>query len=110
MPREERRILTEEEKLDLLSKHQQGYICLEPLEGNTRAEIQFAHIYNYADGYPQDLSNFAPVHASPDERKLNCHGAKGRKTPIEYREEIRIRKTLDKVQGLGDGSPRAVQP
>lgn len=109
MPREERRILTEEEKLDLLSKHQQCYICLEPLEGYTRAEIQFDHIYNYADGYPQDLSNFAPVHASPDVRKLNCHGAKGRKAPIEYREEVRIRKTLDKVQGLGDLRPSAVQ-
>jgi hypothetical protein len=109
MPKEDRRILTEEEKLELLSKHQQCYICLEPLEGYTRAEIQFDHIYNYADGYPQELSNFAPVHASPDERKLNCHGAKGRKLPIEYREEVRIKKTLDRVQGLGDLCPSAVQ-
>ena len=70
MPKEERRILTEEEKKELLEKHKICYICDDPLESYTRAEIQFDHIYNYADGYPQDLSNFAPVHASPD--KLFC--------------------------------------
>lgn len=108
MAKEERRILTEEEKQDLLAKHENCYICLDSLEGYSREEIQFDHIYNYADGYPQDLSNFAPVHASMDERKLNCHAAKGRKAPIEYREEVRIKKRLKAVQGLADLCPSAV--
>lgn len=108
MPKEERRILTEEEKQSLLTRHNDCYICGETLEGYSRSEIQFDHIYNYADGYPQELSNFAPVHASPDERKLNCHAAKGRKAPIDYREEVRIRKRLASVQGLADLCPNAI--
>jgi hypothetical protein len=109
MPKEDRRILTEDEKLDLLAKHNQCYICLGKLEGYERNEIQFDHIYNYADGYPQELSNFAPVHASIDERKLNCHSAKGRKLPIDYREEVRIKSKLSKVQGLSDLCKKAIQ-
>jgi hypothetical protein len=108
MPKEERRTLTEEEKNELLEKHRNCYICNQTLEGYSRAEIQFDHIYNYADGYPQDLSNFAPVHASPDERKLDCHSAKGRKAPIDYREEVRIKERLKSVKGLSDLCPNAV--
>ena len=108
MPKEERRILTEEEKNEFVEKHKNCYICNQTLEGYSRAEIQFDHIYNYVDGYPQELSNFAPVHASPDERKLNCHSAKGRKAPIDYREEVRIRERLRNVQGLADLCPTAV--
>lgn len=109
MVKEERRILTEPEKVSLLEKHKQCYICLETLEGYGRDEIQFDHIYNYADGFSQELCNFAPVHASQDERKRNCHKAKGRKAPIEYREEIRINKSLKIVHGLADLCPNAVQ-
>ena len=108
MPKEERRILTEEEKSELLAKHKNCYICNQTLEGYSRAEIQFDHIYNYADGYPQELSNFAPVHASADERKLNCHSMKGRKAPIDYREEVRIKEHLRNVQGLADLCPTAI--
>jgi len=108
MPKEERHILTEEEKKELLEKHKNCYICNDTLEGYSREEIQFDHIYSYADGYPQELSNFAPVHASPDERKLNCHAAKGRKMPIHYREEVRIKRCLTSVQGFADLCPSAV--
>ncbi len=108
MPNEERRILTEEEKLALLSKHKYCYICNEPLDGYAREEIEFDHIYNYADGYPQELSNFAPVHASPHQNKLNCHAGKGRKTPFDYREELRIKKLLKNVHGLADLCQSAV--
>lgn len=108
MPKEERRILTEDEKNGLLEKHKNCYICNKTLEGYDRSEIQFDHIYNYADGYPQELSNFAPVHASKDERKLNCHFEKGRKTPIDYREEVRIKEQLKNVKGLSDLCPNAV--
>ena len=100
MPKDERRILTEEEKTELLVKHRNCYICNKTLESYERAEIQFDHIYNYADGYPQELCNFAPVHASSDERKLNCHSSKGRKSPIDYREEVRIKERLKTIKGL----------
>jgi hypothetical protein len=108
MADEKRRVLTPNEKSELLSKHKDCYICLEPLENYEAEEIQFDHIYNYADGYPQELSNFAPVHASTDIRKQNCHSAKGRKSPYEYREEVRIKKQLSKVTGLKDLCPRAI--
>jgi hypothetical protein len=108
MAEEKRRVLTQTEKSELLSKHEVCYICLELLDGYEPDEIQFDHIYNYADGYPQELSNFAPVHASSDPRKLNCHAAKGRKSPFEYREEVRIKKKLDEVKGLKDLCPTAV--
>ncbi|GAH41806.1 unnamed protein product [marine sediment metagenome] len=94
MPKEQRRVLTQDEKSELLNKHRVCYICLKTLEGYSSEEIEFDHIYNYADGYPQDLSNFAPVHASKDPRKLNCHKAKGRKNPYEYREELSYNRIL----------------
>lgn len=108
MPIEEKRTLTEDEKQTLLAKHSICYICLEPLEGYERSEIQFDHIYSYADGYSQELANFAPVHASTKEHKLNCHSAKGRKSPAEYREELRIRKKLRDVKGLSSLCPEAI--
>lgn len=109
MPKEKRRVLTQDEKSELLSKHEVCYMCLETLEGYSSDEIEFDHIYNYADGYPQDLSNFAPVHASKDPRKLNCHKAKGRKSPHEYREELRIKSKLEEISGLKDLCQTAVQ-
>lgn len=108
MPKDERRTLTEEEKQELLDKHTTCYICNQTLEGYSREEIQFDHIYSYADGYSQELSNFAPVHASPDDRKRDCHSAKGRKAPIDYREEVRIRERLKSVAGLSDLCASAV--
>jgi len=109
MPKEERKVLTQDEKSKLLKKHKVCYICLETLEGYSPEEIEFDHIYNYADGYSQDLSNFAPVHASKDLRKLNCHKAKGRKSPYRYREELRIKSKLEKISGLKDLCQIAVQ-
>lgn len=108
MPKEERRILTEAEKQELLKKHLECYICREPLAGYDRSEIEFDHIYDYESGYPQDLNNFAPVHASSKDGKLNCHGAKGRKSPVEYREELRIKRKLKNVTGLGSLCPAAI--
>ena len=109
MANEKRRILDDEEKVKLLSDHPNCYICNEPLAGYDKSEIQFDHIYNYADGYPQENSNFAPVHASKDERKLNCHKAKGQKSPIAYREELRITNKLKTINGLGDLCTSAIQ-
>jgi len=105
---EDRKVLTQEEKDQLRKKHNVCYICLEPLDGYSPEELQYDHIYNYADGYPQDLSNFAPVHASKNDRKLNCHKAKVRKSPVEYREELRILNRLKNVNGLKDVCKKAL--
>jgi len=106
--KEERRVLTAEEKEDLRGKHTVCYICLDPLENYSANEIQYDHIYNYADGYPQDLSNFAPVHASSEPKKANCHKSKGKKSPVEYREELRVLKALKTITGLKDLCPKAI--
>ena len=102
MPDEKRRTLTAAEKTDLREKNKNCYICLEPLMGYADNEIEYDHIYSYADGYPQDLTNFAPVHASSDPHKRNCHAEKGRKSPVEYREELRIKRELEGVTGIKD--------
>lgn len=109
MQTEKRRVLTPQEKLKLRAKHHVCYICIEPIDGYEENEIQYDHIYNYADGYPQDLSNFAPVHASKDSNKRNCHKDKGRKSPDEYREELRVKKALKDVSGLKDLRPSALK-
>jgi len=109
MLKEQRRVLTQDEKSEILNKHSACYICLKTLGGYSSEEIEFDHIYNYADGYPQDLSNFAPVHASKDPRKLNCHKTKGRKNPYEYREELRIISKLEEISGLKELCPSAVK-
>jgi hypothetical protein len=106
--KEDRRVLTAEEKAELRGKHSVCYICLNPLENYADNEIEYDHIYNYADGYPQELSNFAPVHASHDPNKANCHKSKGKKSPVDYREELRILKALKRITGLKDLCPKAV--
>ena len=100
--KKDRRILTEEEKVSFLLKYKECYICQKPLEGYGKDEIEFDHIYAYADGYSQELSNFAPVHASNNPHKLCCHRLKGRKSPIDYREELRIQNKLEQITGLKD--------
>ena len=97
----ERRRLTEKEKEQLLQGWSTCYICEASLEGYTRDEIEFDHIYAYADEYSQELSNFAPVHASSTGKK-NCHAAKGRKSPYQYKEELRIERKLQEISGLKD--------
>jgi len=108
MPDEKRRVLTPEERAELLAKDSVCYICLEPLVNYDNDEIEFDHIYSYADGHSQELSNFAPVHASDDPRKNNCHRAKGRTSPYDYREELRITRALKNITGLKDLCPGAV--
>lgn len=108
MTDEKRRVLNIEEKTELLKKHNVCYICLESLINYSHDEIEFDHIYSYADGHSQDLSNFAPVHASDDARKKDCHRAKGRKSPYEYREEVRVTSTIEKITGLKDLCPNAL--
>jgi len=109
MTREQRRILTEAEKAQLRKKWPVCYICEEPLNGYDEQEVEYDHIYDFASGYSQDLSNFAPVHASGDPAKRNCHRGKGRRNPYEYKEYLRITRKLDSVSGLKDLCPKARQ-
>lgn len=109
MTREQRRILTEAEKAQLRKKWPVCYICEEPLNGYDEQEVEYDHIYDFASGYSQDLSNFAPVHASGDPAKRNCHRGKGRRNPSEYKEYLRITRRLDSVSGLKDLCPKARQ-
>lgn len=103
-----RRILTPEEKQQVRQQFQNTcYLCEGSLDDYGDAEIQYDHIYAFAEGYPQDFSNFAPVHASRDDAKKNCHAAKGRKSPHEYKEELRIRKIMEAVTGLKSLCPTA---
>lgn len=104
----ERRVLTEEEKVHVREQFQNTcYLCGTTLGGYEDNEIQHDHIYAYADGYSQDIANFAPVHASTSTGKRNCHKAKGRKSPYEYKEELRIRGAMQGVTGLKDVVPHA---
>lgn len=99
----ERRILTEEEKQQVwVDFGNLCYLCGTSLEGYDPDEIEYDHIYAYADGYSQDLSNFAPVHASSRAGRKNCHQDKGRKSPYEYREELRIQQLMQNISGLRD--------
>jgi len=104
---EKRRILTSEEKKKLRQLWPKCYICEESFDGYDDSEIEYDHIYAYAKGYPQDLEYFAPIHASNQPNKRNCHKAKGVKSPIEYKEEIRIRSLLSKVKELRHLCPSA---
>lgn len=109
MKRDKRKILDENEKAQLLKTSATCYICEKSLKGYSKDEIEYDHIYNFADGYPQTISNFAPVHASKDSRRLNCHKEKGQKSPIKYKEELRIKDKLSQIKGLGDLCPSAIQ-
>jgi hypothetical protein len=100
MTTEKRRILTADEKKHVRKQWPKCYICEESFEGYDDSEIEYDHIYAYAKGYSQDLEHFAPVHASDQPRKRNCHKSKGTKSPIEYKEEIRIKGLLSTVKEL----------
>lgn len=99
----ERRILNPGEKETVRGNFRDiCYICETTLNDYDASEIEYDHIYDYAGGYPQELSDFAPVHASARPDRLNCHKDKGRKSPYEYKEEKRIERVMQGVTGLGD--------
>lgn len=100
MTTEKRRVLTTEEKKQLKQQWPKCYICEKSFEDYDESEIEYDHIYAFAKGYSQDLENFAPIHASNKTDKLNCHKEKGTKSPIEYKEEVRIKSLLSKVKEL----------
>jgi hypothetical protein len=101
----ERRNLTDEEKKFVREKYgNRCYICELPLDGYDNGEIQYDHIYAHATEIAggEELDKFAPIHASSNPSKRNCHGGKGTKTWFEYKEEIRIKNKLSTISGLKD--------
>jgi len=101
----ERYIPTEAEKNQLREKYGNCcYICDASLEGYDDTEIQYDHIYAHATDIAggENLGNFAPIHASSDPAKRNCHAGKGTKTFFDYKEELRIKNKLADITGLKD--------
>jgi len=101
----ERRILTDEEKKKVRDNYgNRCYICELPLDDYDDGEIQYDHIYAHfaeiAGG--EELDKFAPIHASSNPAKRNCHGGKGTNSWFEYKEEIRIKNKLSNISGLKD--------
>lgn len=77
MSEEKRLALTLVEETNLLAKHEVCYIYLEPLAGYDEAEIEFDHIYNYADGYPhrEKIPCIIFVHPDVDELRVVIYEA-----------------------------------
>ena len=101
----ERRILTDEEKKIVREKYGKlCYICEVSLDGYADNEIQYDHIFSHASEITggEDLDKFAPIHASSNPAKKNCHLGKGTKTWYDYKEELRIKSKLKKITGLKD--------
>ena len=104
MPKE-RRILTDEEKKYVREKYKNCcYICELTLDGYEEGEIQYDHIYAHVADIAggEELDKFAPIHASSNPAKKNCHSGKGTKSWFEYKEEIRIKNKLSTISGLKD--------
>ena len=101
----DRRILTDEQKQFVRDKyHDCCYICELPLSGYDYDEIQYDHIYAHVSDISggEELDKFAPIHASSNPAKKNCHSGKGTKTWYEYKEEIKIKNKLSHITGLKD--------
>jgi len=104
MPKE-RRILLDEEKKYVREKYGNCcYICELALDNYDDGEIQYDHIYAHAAEIAggEELDKFAPIHASSNPDKRNCHSGKGTKTWFDYKEEIRIKNKLGTISGLKD--------
>lgn len=101
----DRRILTDEEKKLVREKYKERcYICDDTLDGYESHEIQYDHIYAHASEIAggEELDKFAPIHASTNPEKRNCHGGKGTKSWFDYKEEKLIKKKLKTISGLKD--------
>lgn len=101
----EKRSLTDAEKKLVRDKYENScYICELTLDGYDDSEIQYDHIYAYESKIAggEELDKFAPIHASSNPEKLNCHAHKGTKTWFEYKEELRIKNKLKTISGLRD--------
>lgn len=101
----ERRVLSDAEKSLVREKYGNlCYICEDTLNGYDDNEIQYDHIFAHALDMTggEDLDKFAPIHASSNPAKKNCHIGKGTKSWYDYKEELRIKRKLQEIAGLKD--------
>lgn len=80
-----RKLLTVNEKRQVLQQRPYCFICEEPVSEEDLADLIFDHIRALDAGGSNDLTNFAGVHK-------NCHKGKGVKSLEDYKEELRLDK------------------
>lgn len=78
-----RKMLTLNEKLQVLQQRPYCFICEEAVSEENIADLNFDHIRALDAGGSNDLTNFAGVHKK-------CHKGKGTKSLEDYKEELRL--------------------
>jgi hypothetical protein len=104
LPHDRRKLTDDEKKLVRKKYGNSCYVCEVTLDGYDDSEIQYDHIYAHESKIPggEELDKFAPIHASSNPEKRNCHAQKGIKPWFEYKEEQRIKNKLSTISGLKD--------
>ncbi len=80
-----RKILSKNEKHQVLEQRPYCFICEEPVTEDNVSELNFDHIRALDAGGSNELTNFAGVHKK-------CHKGKGTKSLEDYKEELRLDK------------------
>ena len=94
-----RKMLTPNEKLQVLQQRPYCFICEEPVSEENIADLNFDHIRALDAGGSNDLANFAGVHKK-------CHKGKGTKSLEDYKEELRLDKEFGSLLRFTDVTKR----
>lgn len=90
-----RKILTLNEKREVLKQRPYCFICEKPVSEENIPELHFDHIRALEAGGSNDLANFAGVHKK-------CHKGKGTKSLEDYKEELRLDKEFSSLLKFTD--------
>lgn len=94
-----RKILSLNEKRQVLQQRPYCFICEEPVSEDNMSELNFDHIRALDAGGSNELTNFAAVHKK-------CHRGKGIKSLEVYKEERRLDKEFSSLQKFVDVAKR----
>ena len=94
-----RKILSLNEKRQVLQQRPCCFICEEPVSEDNISELNFDHIRALDAGGSNDLTNFAGVHKK-------CHRGKGTKSLEDYKEELRLDKEFGSLLRFTDATKR----
>lgn len=94
-----RKILSLNEKCQILQQRPYCFICEEPVSEENMTELNFDHIRALDAGGSNDLTNFAGVHKK-------CHRGKGTKSLEDYKEELRLDKEFGSLLRFTDVTKR----
>ena len=94
-----RKILSLNEKRQVLQQRPYCFICEEPVSEENISELNFDHIRALDAGGSNDLANFAGVHKK-------CHKGKGTKSLEDYKEELRLDKEFGNLLRFTDVTKR----